>query len=291
MNKTFKKGLWIALAVFATLFLFRLLYGYLSSSGNTGHTDFQNGDLIRSRESLPIKQNIASKKIKYDNPGSTITKSVDQKYEKIATIESQSADIEDDEKKIRDLVNTTGSIIQYENISGLKRMRDRVIKIAVGVPPEKFDDLVNEFKKIGKTLLLTIDKKDKTNEYKNLQAKKESILKIRNSLTGLKNKGGRIDEYISLENRILEIEEEIQKLGISLGEYDSENEFCTVLLTIYENQASGEIGLIHRIKVALEWTIKYYLLLAFSLLFVVLLIHYSFPLWEKIRNLVLQKLR
>ncbi|WP_217699194.1 DUF4349 domain-containing protein [Leptospira alexanderi] len=220
--------------------------------------------------------------------GESPPKSADQKYEKVATIESQSPDIESDEKKIRDLINSTGSIVQYENSSGLKQRRNRVIKLAIGVPPEKFDELVNEFKQIGKTLLLTIDKKDKTNEYKDLQAKKESLLKIRNSLIGLKNKGGRIDEFISLENRILEIEDKIQRLDISLREFDSDNEFCRFLLTIYEGRSTGEISFLHRIKIALEWTIKYYFLLTFSLLFVVLLIHFSFPLFERIRNVVLK---
>ncbi|EMJ93875.1 PF14257 domain protein [Leptospira alstonii] len=77
---------------------------------------------------------------------------MDQKYEKVATIESQSPDIENDEKKVRDLINSTGSIVQYENSSGLKQRKNRVIKLAVDVPPEKFDELVNEFKQIGKNV-------------------------------------------------------------------------------------------------------------------------------------------
>ncbi|WP_158586498.1 DUF4349 domain-containing protein [Leptospira stimsonii] len=236
-----------------------------------------------------MKQNIASKKIRQEGNG--IPKSFDQKYEKVATLETQSSEIESDEKKVRDLVNSSASIIQYENSAGLKESRNRIIKLAVGVPPEKFDELVNEFKKIGKTLLLTIDKKDKTNEYKDLQAKKESLLKIRNSLSSLKSKGGRIDEFINLENRILEIEDEIQRLGISLGEYDSENEFCTVLITIFENKSSPSerISILHRIKVALEWTIKYYFLLSFSLLFVILLTHFGFPLLEKMKRVLIGK--
>lgn len=282
MNPKFKLGAWIAAGVFLFLFLFRLAYGYAYGSKQGA----DSGDNYRSflgGENTFSKQNIASKKIRYENAGSP-PKSVDQKYEKVATLESQSSDIESDEKKVRDLINTTGSIVQYENSSGLKQRRNRIVKLAVGVPPEKFDELVNEFKQIGKTLLLTIDKKDKTNEYKDLQAKKEALLKIRNSLNGLKNKGGRIDEFISLENRILEIEDEIQKLGISLGEFDSENEFCTVLLTLYENKSSDEIGIFHRIKIALEWTIKYYLLLSFCFLFAVLSVHYSFPLLERMKN-------
>ncbi|MDV6235795.1 DUF4349 domain-containing protein [Leptospira ellisii] len=284
MKRDFKTGAIVAGSVFALLFLFRLTYGYVSGSKPSGEFSDNNRSFLGGETSFN-KQNIATKRIRYENAGSP-PKSVDQKYEKVATIESLSPDIEGDEKKVRDLINSTGSIIQYENSSGLKQRKNRIVKLAVGVPPEKFDPLVQEFKQIGKTLLLTIDKKDKTNEYKDLQAKKESLLKIRASLNALKNKGGRIDEYVSLENRILEIEDEIQKLGISLGEFDSENEFCTVLLTLYENKASDEIGFLHRVKVALEWTIKYYLLLTFASLFAILSFYYSFPLWERIKTLL-----
>ncbi|TGL93459.1 DUF4349 domain-containing protein [Leptospira barantonii] len=288
MNPKFKLGAWIAGGIFIFLFLFRLAYGYAYGSKTAGTDISYNVQSVVNGDVSFYKQNIASKKIRYENAGSP-PKSVDQKYEKVATLESQSYDIEDDEKKVRELINKSGSIIQNENSSGLKQRKNRIIKLAVGVPPEKFDELVDQFKQIGKSLLLTIDKKDKTNEYKDLQAKKESLLKTRNSLNSLKNKGGRIDEFVTLENRILEIEDEIQKLGISLGEFDSENEFCTVLLTLYENKSSDEIGILHRIKVALEWTIKYYLLLSFCFLFAVLSVHYSFPLLERIRGLIAKK--
>ncbi|AVQ11047.1 DUF4349 domain-containing protein [Leptospira santarosai] len=289
MKRNFKLGGIVSGVVFVLLFLFRLMYGFAYGSKTVGDFSDNNRPFLVGEPSFN-KQNIASKTIRYEKEGGSPPKSIDQKYEKIATIESQSPDIENDEKKVRDLINTTGSIIQYENSSGLKQSRNRVIKIAVGVPPEKFDQLVNEFKQIEKTLFLRIDKKDKTNEYKDLQAKKESLLKIRASLNGLKNKGGRIDEFVTLENRILEIEEEIQKLGISLGEFDSENEFCTVFLTLYENKSSDEIGFLHRIKVALEWTIKYYLLLIFSVSFTVLAIYYTFPLLERIKKLFLKRM-
>jgi len=273
--KKIKIGLLIAIIIFVLMFTFRLLYGYLKyDDDNFDKNDISiNYSQSQSQTFSFIKQNIASKKIRY---GSTVNKtqaiSIDQKYEKIATIESQSSQIDDEEKKVRDLINENEAIIQYENCAGLKRLKNRTIKLAIGVPPEKFDKLVNELKKIGKTILLTIDKIDKTNEYKDLQVKKEALVKIRESLTNLKSKSGKIDEFISLENKIFEIEENIQKLGLSLGEFDSENEFCTVKISIYEIKPKEKIQFMSRTKIALEWTIKYYLALTAAIFFVVLII-------------------
>lgn len=51
-----------------------------------------------------------------------------------------------------------------------------------------------------------------------------------------------------------------------MGEYDSEMEFCTVKLILSERGKPKPISLLHRLKAALEWTIKYYLL-ALGILF------------------------
>lgn len=265
-----KNKLLIFLTGFLLFFLFRLFYGYMYPRGfATNYGINQNQLDLEAGVARSGKMNIASKKIVYQqDAGQSV--SIDQKYEKIASMETVSHNMPKDEKKVRELIDNSGSIIQFEKTSGLERQKNRVINLEIGVPPEKFDLMVNELKKIGKTVTLNIDKRDKTNEYKDLQSKKTSLLKVLNSLTALKNKGGKIDEYINLENRILEIEGEIQKLGVSLGEFDSENEFCTVALVLREQKAVVSISFLYRVRIALQWSVKYYALFSFAFLFMML---------------------
>ena len=56
----------------------------------------------------------------------------------------------------------------------------------------------------------------------------------------------------------MEVEKQIQEFGIKLGDYDAENEFCTVKLTLIENMKAVKTSPIRHIKTALEWTIEYY---------------------------------
>ncbi len=259
ISSKYNREISIALSAFLLMFLFRLSYGYFSPEATVRNSDFQS---ITS-DSYPVKKNIASKKISYRS-NSGVAHAIDQKYEKIATLESLTSSFDEHEAKVRQLIKSTDSIIQFETTSGLKANRNRSIRFQIGVPPENFDAAVSQMKSIGHIVRLDINKKDKTNEYKDLRAKKDSLLKIRSSLVALKQKGGRIDEYISLENRILEIEEKIQQLGLSLGEFDSENEFCTVDLTLRESRY-GSISFLHRVKVALQWSVKYYFFLSLSI--------------------------
>ena len=99
------------------------------------------------------------------------------------------------------------------------------------------------------------------NEYLELNVRKASLEKTHQSLLEFKEKGGKIDEYVNLENRILEIEVELQNLGVNLGDFDESNEFCTVKFALTETKKAKEntISFYHRCKVALQWAIAWFL--------------------------------
>lgn len=136
----------------------------------------------------------------------------------------------------------------------------------IGINPVLFDSFYLAIQKIGVVKAMEITKVDKTNEYRQLNAKKTSIEKTLQSLNELKSKGGEIADFVSLNEKILEVEEKLQGLGVELGNFDTENEFCTVKLSLYEGATEKNISFIHRVKVALEWTIKYFATIVFSVL-------------------------
>ncbi len=249
------------LLLFIVLFVFRFIYGYTKKIEETPNVQQQFFEVSRS-----VKKNYATKKYESARTNHTFVK-VDQKYEKIAEVKAKSYRFEEEEIQIRNQIKQHSALIQFERKSGNKGARN--LNLVIGVPPENFDALYNNLTKIGKIQAKQITKTDKTNEYKELNAKKASLEKIRASLIALKEKGGKIDEYMSLENRILEIEQKLQELGVSLGDFDDENEFCTVQLSLIEGK-ERHISTIHRIKVALEWTVKIYFRIIASLLLLTL---------------------
>jgi hypothetical protein len=259
MNKKVKNGIFCFLIGFTFFFAFRLIYGYTSSKRQF---DDEEG-LFEANVSMDheVKRNYASTKMRWeksvsDNAPRTVS-AIEQKYEKIARYTSKTDKFEEDNKKLKGEIVAFKGIVQSENNSG--NQGNRIISMSIGIRPDSFDLFCEKVKQIGTIKSVNISKTDKTNEFKKLNAKKASLEKIRNSLVELKNKGGRIDEYISLENRILELESELQDLGVSLGEFDAENEFCTVYFTLSEGKVV-KISFLHRAKVAFEWALKYYAL-------------------------------
>jgi hypothetical protein len=276
--KKFKHTLLFLIIGFVLLFAFRLIYGYTTT--NPEDLPFQS-QFFENFDNL--KKNYSSKEYKHNNDNiSQAPVTVDQKYEKIADINTTSKNFEADEKEARTHIEKSNALIQYEQKSGNKGYR--TLNLVIGVPPKNFDSLYNCLIKIGKVQAKQITKTDKTNEYKELNAKKASLEKIRTSLIDLKTKGGKIQEYMELENRILEIEQQLQGLGVSLGDFDAENEFCTVKFSMAEGQEKT-ISFTHRLKVAFEWTVKLYLRIIAIAFFVALFAYLLLLVIEKLKIL------
>jgi hypothetical protein len=268
MMKSFKARIWglvrLAALVFLVLFIFRFIYGYVASDGRqTG--DYSN-DFFESISNL--RKNYASEKMQFQSasnqhqPDMAISPS--QKYEKTASVKTKSSHFEQDSKQIAAQTEAFKAIVQYEQALGLKGSRE--LHLMIGVNPEAFDSFYLAVQKIGVIRATQITKVDKTNEYRQLNAQKASLLKTLESLNELKSKPGPITDLVALHDKILETEGKLQDLGVELGNFDTENEFCTVKLSLYEGATEKKISVIHRVRVALEWTIHYFTYLVFAVL-------------------------
>lgn len=290
MTTTFKArfrqaGKWFG-ALFVLTFLFRILYGYLATDTSAGYDYSDN--FFSSIDN--VRKNYASEKIAMKGDDVQLASSVasNQKYEKTATMKLKTSEFDEDEKTLKAKARGFNAVIQYEQNLGQKG--NRQIHLLIGVNPVLFDSLYMSLKSIGVLKATEITKVDKTNEYRQLNAKKVSIEKILQSLNELKAKGGAISDFVALNDKILEIEEKAQELGVELGNFDTENEFCTIKLSMYEGATEKNISFIHRIKVALEWTIKYYAVLVatasglFLLIFLLLLIADKLKVMNNINN-------
>ncbi|MCE9598219.1 MAG: DUF4349 domain-containing protein [Spirochaetia bacterium] len=245
--KLAKQSLIAAGILFGMLLAVNLIYAY-SKTSNT------NVSVIAGESFEFGRKNYASEK---KQAGLIATDS--QKYEKVATLSARSDQFESDEKRVRQIIKDFKAVIQFEQSSGLPGKR--VIHLGIGVHPDQFDSMVLAARELGKLLSINVNKTDKTNEYKDIQAKRISLEKVRTGLMSLKGRNGKIEELIALEQKILEIEKEIQAMGVKLGEFDSENEFCTVKISLFETASEGgSIGvffsnLVEALKDATLWSL------------------------------------
>lgn len=282
-KKMWNIGKWYLIGFFI-MFLLRLLYGYYNPN-NTGESETVFDDFFSSVENL--HRNYASEKLaSKDAPSANYQDATpifftDQKYEKTASLKSKTSQFDADNTNIRTLVKSAEAIIQYEQMQGLEGNKE--LHLMIGVDPAKFDSFFVAVQRIGRLIGSNVTKVDKTNDYLQLNAQRISLEKNLTALNELKTHSGTIGDLIALNEKIQEVERQLQDLGVQLGNFDSVNEFCTVRFSLYESQAQRGISFMHRIKVALEWTIEYFALLVLTSAALLISLYVTLLLVEKLK--------
>lgn len=247
------------IVVFALRFCYEMYYSRHSIVQHYGGgTRYELAPPAASQSSYSVK-NVASAKVAQMDitTGRSIT--IDQKYEKVANLTASSAKFDEDNQKLRQTIAGFDAVIQMEKLSGLKG--NQTLVMAIGVMPDKFDDLVESVKEIGNLRSFSVDKVDKTDEFRKLMAEKETLLKSRQAYEAIKERGGDIRDLLMLEDKILDVEARMQSLGVNLGSFSSENSFCTVnfsLATEHIQAAGSRISYSTIIDCAFEslvWTV------------------------------------
>ncbi len=270
MLKLARNIILVFIAGFLVLFFFRLGYGYWVTPNGEPVGTYSGGGFLSQgwKDFAGSVKNYASKRRRVKGGISSMATAPgvgDQKYEKVASVALKTRSFEDDEVRVRSLISKENALIQFEQREGLKG--HRLLRLAIGVDPDRFDPFVSAIQTYGELSALTINKSDKTNEYRELKAKRVSLEKTRSALSDLKSREGKISDMIALEKQILDLERQIQALGVNLGDFDSENEFVTVKMLMREvgERALRSVSLLRRSFKAFTWAVEYYAYILFSL--------------------------
>lgn len=159
-------------------------------------------------------------------------KGPEQIYEKVASLAARTRDFDKEEKKVRDAIQASHVMVQQEDNTGLKGYR--LLNLTLGVSPDNFDRLVDVLKAAGELVSFQVTKTDKTNDHLALVAKKASLKKNMADLVALKGAGGKMADLLNLQEKIFNLEKEIEDLGIEIGQFEGATGLCTVLLTLKE---------------------------------------------------------
>jgi hypothetical protein len=251
LRKILLRGTAASVVLIVALFVLKLTLGGTGSSAQYSYQSDAYGSFELSRKNYASKTDVSAGAPTLGNT---------QKFEKIATMRESTNEFDVTRKKIETLISENNALVQYEHMDGLAGRRS--LQLGIGVPPAKFDAFIDLASKFGKLTHLTIVKNDKTNEYRQLNAKRESLEKAKQTLLQLANSGGSVDERLKVQERLTEIEDKIQNLGVALGEFDTENEFCTVKLVLAEATVILGTSWERRALDAAFWAASVYFMLA-----------------------------
>ena len=266
----FIRALIIAVFAFLVLFGSRVAYDFRSQSPSNGG-GFSGGQQYGQQYASGwadfelSRKNYASGKMKgmASAPAAQPIGNA-ERYEKVASLGQTTRVFDDDTTKLMKLIDTHRGIVQYESAQGLTGRRR--LDLGIGVPTEAFDDFIAAAKQVGRLTHLSIVKNDKTNEYMALRAQKASLEKAMTAIEALRKLDASVDERLKLEQRYNDLEEQIQRLGVSLGVFDTQNELYTVKLSVQEVGAPVTASRLSKIFRAFAWSAEVYCFLSIGLL-------------------------
>lgn len=254
-----KKRILIAAALlFAGLFAARLVWELTRNRmDNPAFGGYGRAETLQFPAPPADRRNYASAKIAVEQTpaGAQV---VEQKYERVSQIESRTEHWDPDIAAVKLAVEGANALVQQENSYGLEGAR--VLSLSLGVIPDAFDPTVQTLKSIGELRSANVVKTDRTADYRVLEAQRLSLEKTRDGLARLRDSGAQLSDRIELETRILDIERQIQELGVSLGDFSELNSFCTIHFVLREtNRGAWGARLLDALLSALGWTVLVYL--------------------------------
>ena len=213
---------------FVAVFLFRWAFVLFFTDHDV---TVQYGGNYAGYESGFSTRNIATNKVVVkDSAGGQIQ--LDQKYDKTAQLAFGSKRFDDANRQLREVTAAHEAVIQTERLSGLAGSQR--LEVSIGVIPDRFDELVDALRNIGELRSFSVNKLDKTDEYRALTAEIATLENALAAYQALGEQGGSIQERLLLQERIVEVERSLQEVGVKAGLFTSDNSFCTINLTLQE---------------------------------------------------------
>jgi hypothetical protein len=163
-----------------------------------------------------------------------------QVHEKRAQVAAGTAAFDNDEASIRAALALHQALVFNEKTSGLAP--GRRLWLEIGVNPDQFDALVEQLRQIPHLENVSVQQRDRTSEFRRLHAQQQSLKKYQEAILKLRGAANlSIDDALKLEQRMQEIEKELQTLGAQFGDLLGKESYYHVYLTLSEYQPGSKL--------------------------------------------------
>lgn len=159
-------------------------------------------------------------------------------YERIAQLSLATRTFEDTQALVRSVIAGHKGVVFNESASGLAP--DRQVTFEVGVHPEKFDAVLEQLKDIGDLQFFSVQQRDRTADFRRLNAQRQALKKHLEAVLKLRGvKEASIDDSLKIEQKLQDIEKELQALAVQLGDLLGKESYYHIQLSLREFQSGS----------------------------------------------------
>ena len=233
---------------------------HISSSFSFSSAEYQGG--------MRIAHNLAQ----VDLGQTPLPKVLDQEdisqitvFAKTAQLSSGTTAYTDDENRTRKAIAVNKAVVFSEKATGIAPQRR--LSLGIGVRPEHFDALLKALMEVGHLEAVDVQQQDRTTEFRKLHGQRLSLKKHHDAILKVRDTSKlSVEEALKMEQRIVEIEKEIQAVGVHLGDLLAKEPSYNLFLTLQEGQPGSrhdrEFTFARRLGSGFVWAIGWWLLAA-----------------------------
>jgi hypothetical protein len=156
-------------------------------------------------------------------------------YDKTAQVAAATTAFADDEDRIRKVVAGQQAVVFSEKATGVAPQR--ALALGISVHPERFDALLRAVSEVGRVESSNVEQQDRTAEFRRLYAQRQSLKKHQEAMLKLRGVGKlSVEEALKLEQKIFEVEKEVQSVGVQLGDFLGKEPSYNLYVTLQENR-------------------------------------------------------
>ena len=162
------------------------------------------------------------------------------------SVSIQTLEYEESAKKIREAVKSAGGFLASEQESdddynwyeydaaGTASGGNRMLELTVRIPTEKYDAFVESFDDFGKVLSKIQNAENISKTYNDTQSVIKTLETEEERLQSMMDKAETIEEMISVEQRLTEVQTELNRYRTNLAAMDTDIAYSTVSISLRE---------------------------------------------------------
>jgi hypothetical protein len=271
-KKTVKKAVALMFLGFILLTLGRFIYSFFIPPEELNHSrwDFYQQFTLPSPSGiLSFQSNLQEMGISTDKVFQAENLNRLEVLEETATVSATTAEFDKDKEKLFALTKEFKGKIMYERSEGLSP--NRSLNITFTVNEKLFGDSLKNVADIAKIRGKVVTRTDRTAEFRALAAKKQSSQKYLESLSNLRKVSAeKLEDLITLEGKIQEVQREIENLAIQLGDFTQEEPLSNISYSLLERRGITAYSLDRRLLDAVLWSVFTYSYLIGAIVVIVL---------------------
>ncbi len=135
---------------------------------------------------------------------------------------------------LQKLLNTSGAYVQNGETTGSADRGTRWAYYTIRVPESRYDAFLSTVSDMANVLRRNEDVQDVTMDYTDMEARVRALETERDTLLAIMEKCTELDDVITVQNRITDVQYELDSITSRLNRYDDLIAYCTVQLSISE---------------------------------------------------------